>query len=77
MDKQQAIAECERWLAYLDRQRERSTALQRLASECRADLGKDDARRRLAQIDRGVTVYDGSNLEQAVRFLLGKIKDLD
>lgn len=70
-----AKAECERWLAHCDRQRERSVALQKLAAERRAGTVSDhQVRGRLSQIEgQGVRVYDGANLEQAVKVLLKHI----
>jgi hypothetical protein len=69
----EATAECQRWLDYLERQKETSAAMQRLASDRRT--GKCDhaeGQRRLAAIDRskGLTVYDGAKLAEAVTFLL-------
>jgi hypothetical protein len=71
----QAKAECERWFAYLKRQEEKSLRLQEVASEVRRGLlAEADARRRVRQIDGcGVTVYDGANLQKAVRVLLKHI----
>ena len=67
----EAKAECERWLAYLKIQEAKSLALQQLAAERRAGTCSDDElRRRKRAIDGGVTVYDGANLERAVRTLL-------
>lgn len=72
----EAKAECERWFAYLERQKERSVELQRLASERRAGTCDDaEMRRRMARIDGGVTVYDGANLAEAVRVLLKHVSE--
>lgn len=72
MTLEEAKIECERWLAYLNAQKEKSHALQRLASDRRAGRCSDhEMRGRKSQIDgSGVTVYDGGNLEKAVRILL-------
>lgn len=73
MDLNQAKAECQRWLDYLERQKEKSVAMQQLASDRR--LGKctaDEARRRLSALDSrcSVTVYDGAKLADAVKVLM-------
>lgn len=59
---------CEAWFAHLDRQRERSIKVQKLAALARTD--GPEARRQLAEIDRTPVVFDASKLEPAVRFLL-------
>lgn len=74
MKLDEAKAECARWFAYIDRQRERSIGLQKLAADRRAGLDDAEKDRRLRAIDRSVTVYDGANLEQAVRVLLKHVK---
>jgi hypothetical protein len=68
----EAKAECQRWLAYLDRERERSIALQKIASARRSgEIDDAEAQRRaLRKRDSGLTVYDGANLEKAVKVLL-------
>lgn len=66
-----AKAECQRWLDYLDRQKEKSIAMQRIGVDRRD--GKCDpaeARRRVRALDSGVTVYDGAKLAEAVKFLM-------
>lgn len=76
MNLAEAKIECERWLAYLARQEERSVALQKLATERRAGRCKDaDVPRRLAAIDNSVTVYDGAKLADAVRVLLRHVTE--
>lgn len=72
MKLEEAKAECKRWLEHCDRQREKSIALQKLAAERRAGTVSDhQVRGRLSQIEgQGVRVYDGANLEQAVKCLL-------
>lgn len=71
----EAKRECEHWFAYLDRQREKTKALQVLASDCRTGtVSEEEKRRRLQKIEGiGVTVYDGAKLEQAVKTLLKHI----
>lgn len=68
----EAKAECERWFDYLQSQEDKSKALQVLAADRRA--GRCDAwegeRRRNEIQGNGVTVYDGSDLSDAVRVLL-------
>ncbi len=67
----EAKQECQRWFDYLQRQVDKSKAIQELASERRkGTIDEHEARRRLQQIDLGVTVYDGANLEKAVRVLI-------
>lgn len=75
MKIEEAKAECDRWLAHCDRQRKKSIALQKLATERRAGAVADkDVQTRLAAIEgAGVRVYDGANLEQAVKTLLKHI----
>lgn len=72
MKLDEAKAECARWFAYLDRQREKSLAVQKIASDVRNGVcDSDEGRRRLRALDGcSVTVYDGANLEKAVRVLL-------
>lgn len=72
----EAIGECERWLAYLKKQEERSIALQKLATERRAGTCDEaEAKRRVSAIDRSVTVYDGARLADAVRLLLEVVEE--
>lgn len=69
----EAKAECERWFAYLKRQEEKSLQLQKLAAARRAGVVDErQAKLRLMRLDAyySVTVYDGANLEKAVRVLL-------
>lgn len=72
MNREQAIAECNRWLAYLDSQKERADAMQRLAADRRnGKCDEAEGRRRLRQIDSGgLRVYDGARLADAVRVLI-------
>jgi hypothetical protein len=68
MKTEEAIEICERWFAYLERQRQRSVELQRLATLARTE--PKEAQRRLRQMDTDVTVYDGGRLEPAMRLLV-------
>jgi hypothetical protein len=71
MNRKEAIAECDRWLAYLDRQKAKSEAIQQLAADRRnGKCDEAEGRRRMRQIDSGVTVYDGARLAEAVRVLI-------
>jgi predicted Fe-Mo cluster-binding NifX family protein len=72
----EAKDECARWFAYLDRQREKSLAVQKIASQVRSgEITSDEGRRKLRTLDgAGVTVYDGARLEQAVKLLLRNLK---
>lgn len=73
----EAKAECERWLSYIDGQREKSEGLQRIASERRAGtLSEADAKRRMAALDErcSLRVFDGAKLETAVRTLLNHVQ---
>ena len=69
----EAKAECQRWLDYLDRQKEKSLAIQKLAAERRkGECDADEGRRRLRAIDDrcSLTVYDGAKLAEAVALLI-------
>lgn len=71
MTLHEARLECERWLAHLDRQKARSVAVQKLAADRRAKRCDDvELRRRMSAMDRGVTVYDGAKLADAVRVMM-------
>lgn len=71
MNIAEAKAECQRWLDYLERQKERSIAMQKLATERRAGTCSEcEMRSRMGAIDRGVTVYDGARLADAVKALM-------
>ena len=76
MNLDEAKAECERWFASIQRQKDKSVALQNLARERREGKWTDEeARRKVRQIDGpGITVYDGANLEKAVRVLLKHVR---
>jgi hypothetical protein len=64
----EALEICEGWFAYIERQKERSVEMQRLASLARTH--PEAAQKRLRQMDNSVTVYDGARLEPAVRLLV-------
>jgi hypothetical protein len=73
MTLSEAKAECQRWLDYLERQKEKTIAIQKLAAECRKEkLSADEGRRRLRAIDDrcSLTVYDGARLADAVTLLI-------
>jgi hypothetical protein len=71
-----AIAECERWLEYLEAQRQQSFELQKLARATRAgDITGDEARRRMRALDNSVKVYDGAELAKAVAALIVAVRD--
>ena len=74
MNKIEAIEECNRYLAHLDEQRKRSVRMQELARMARNGQEKE-AQRELRQIDRGITVFDASKLEQAIKKLLEIVTD--
>lgn len=69
MTNDEAIDICDRWFAHIEHQKQRSIEIQKLATMARNGQG-EEARRRLAQIDRAPVVYDGATLEPAVRFLV-------
>lgn len=69
MKTNEALEICEGWFAYIERQKQRSIEMQKLATMARNGQG-DEARRRMTQIDRSPTVYDGARLEPAVRHLV-------
>lgn len=79
MKLEEAKTECARWFAYLDKQREKAVAMQKIAAEVRTKkIDENEARRRVRTLDNtGLTVYDGSNLEKAVKVLLQNIADRD
>lgn len=67
----EAKIECERWFAYLDRQRDKSISMQRIAALRRSgEIDHDEGQRRVRALDNSsVMVFDGARLEQAVRAL--------
>lgn len=78
MTVEEARVECERWFAYLDRQRTKSLEMQKIAALRRSgEIDLEEARRRQRALDNcSVTVFDGANLEKAVRVLLKATADL-
>lgn len=69
----EAKVECHRWLDYLQRQKDDAVAMGRIATERRyGNIDADEAQRRVLEIDRrkGLTVYDGAKLAEAVKLLL-------
>lgn len=69
MKTDEAIEICEQWFAYIERQKQKSVEIQKLAAMARNGQ-QEEAQRRLRQIDRTPTVYDGARLEPAVRALV-------
>lgn len=69
MKTDEAIEICEGWFAYIERQRQKSIEVQKLAAMARNGQ-QEEAQRRLRHLDNSVTVYDGSRLEPAVRHLV-------
>ena len=75
MTDSEAIEICDGWFAYLQRQREKTIKLQELAALARkGSAGSDEARRKMQEIDRSPTVYDGARLEPAVRHLVATVQ---
>lgn len=66
MKTDEAIAICEQWFAYIERQKQKAVEMQKLATMARNGQ-QEEARRRMRQMDRTPTVYDGARLEPAVR----------
>ncbi len=68
----EAKAECERWFAYLKRQETKAVEMGRIAQARRSgEIDEHEGRRRVRALDNcSVTVFDGANLEKAVRVLL-------
>ena len=70
MKTDEAIEICEGWFAYIERQKQKSIEVQKLAAMARSGQ-QEEAQRRLRQLDNcSVTVYDGARLEPAVRHLV-------
>jgi len=65
----EAVRICQEWFAYIERQRQKSIEMQKLAAMARSGQ-QVEAQRRLRQIDSDVTVYDGGRLEPAVKHLV-------
>ena len=74
MKDQDAIAEFERWFAYLERQEQKTAEMQRLAILAKTDQA--EAQRQLRRLDRAPKVYDGANLYPAVRHAWRRLKVL-
>lgn len=71
----EAKIECQKWLDYLDRQKEKSTAIQKVAAQARQkNLTHEEAKRQLRVIDDrcSLTVYDGARLAEAVQLLISQ-----
>jgi len=73
MTPDEAKVECERWLTNCDERRRKSREMQQLAADRRAGrCDAEEAAVRLKNIHFAAPlVYDGANLEEAVRVLLG------
>ena len=70
MKTDEAIEICQGWFDYIERQRQKSVEVQKLATMARNGQ-QEEAQRRLRQLDNcSVTVYDGVRLEPAVRHLV-------
>lgn len=70
MKTEEAIEICNGWFAYIERQKQKSIEVQKLAAMARNGQ-QDEAQRRLRQLDTtSLTVYDGGRLEPAVRHLV-------
>lgn len=64
-----AIQECKNWINYIDRQKEKTTKLQRAASLARS--GKvQEAKSMKNEIDSQPIVYDGARLYPAIKLIL-------
>lgn len=72
----EAIAEARRWFAYLDREREKTAALVKLAGQRRrGEIDEQEARRQMHRLcPPGHTVYSGEELERAVRTMVAKLE---
>lgn len=76
MNLKEAKAECERWFAYLESQKERSLQFQKLAAKRRkGEIGLEEARRIQRNLDNSIRVFDGAKLEIAVKTLLKHVKE--
>ncbi len=73
MKIEEAKEECKRWLAYLQRQREKTLFIQQLASDRKSGkVTLDEARKQLRIMDGSPVVYDGARLAEAVKVLIGE-----
>lgn len=73
MNLLEAKAECQRWLDYLDRQKEKSIAIQKIAGAVRRkEIDSAEGKKQLRAIDDrcSLTVYDGARLAEAVKLLI-------
>lgn len=73
MNLTEAKAECQRWLDYLEAQKEKAASLGRLAAERRrGNMTLDEAKVLMRSIDdrMSVRVYDGAKLAEAVKLLI-------
>ena len=74
MEDRDAIAEFDRWFAYVEREEQRAAEMQRLAKLAKTDYA--EAQRQLRRLDRTPKVYDGANLYPAVRHAWRRLKAL-
>lgn len=76
MNDDEALAICGEWIRYLERQKAKAEEMSRLATLARSGPeGAAEAKRKLRQIDKQPTVYDGARLEPAVRHLMARVSD--
>lgn len=74
MTLDEAKETCHRWFRYLDSQREKSIKIQQLASQVRrGEITREESQRKLRMIDGAPTVYDGANLEVALKIILQEL----
>lgn len=69
----EAKAEGQRWLDYLDRQKEKSVTIQKIAGAVRrGEIDSAEGKKQLRAVDDrcSLTVYDGAKLAEAVALLL-------
>jgi hypothetical protein len=72
MTLDEAKAEGQRWLDYLNRQEDKSASIQKIAGAVRRkEITSEEGKRQLRAIDNcSVTVYDGARLAEAVALLI-------
>lgn len=71
MNREEAVVECRRWLAHLERQQVKAKRMQELAALARTGpKGHEEARREMNRIDGQPEVYDGARLSEAVQVLI-------
>jgi len=71
MDTAEAIEICNHWLAHLDRTKEMSIAMQKLATKARrSPEDAKEAQREMRRLRSSPKVYDAGRLETAVRHLI-------